>query len=204
MGVIMRDNYARIVRDNLNRLYDNIPEDLAQCLPAKQIGEGFLFDTFGKRCEIRPDRIFLGDAQPSGPLGIILTLYALYARPEPCILEPFKAFKDLPDSTPYVGAFTTHTEHILVPHVERIERSSKPIIDHLGSRETIPMTTGDFSLLLTPLPKITLYYIFYRSDEDFPASVTCLLSNNAPSFLPVDALADVGEYTSKTIIQLIE
>jgi hypothetical protein len=40
-------------------------------------------------------------------------------------------------------------------------------------------------------------------DEKLPASATCLFSNNALSFLPIDALADTGEYTSKKIIELI-
>jgi hypothetical protein len=49
-----------------------------------------------------------------------------------------------------------------------------------------------------------LCYIFYRADEEFPASVTCLFSNNAPDFMPIDGLADVGEYTSKKILALID
>jgi len=57
--------------------------------------------------------------------------------------------------------------------------------------------------MVYPLPKIALCYIFYEADEDFPASVTCLYSNNASSFLPIDALADVGEYTSKKILTVI-
>ena len=40
-------------------------------------------------------------------------------------------------------------------------------------------------------------------DEEFPASVTCLFSANALSFMPLDGLADVAEYTSKEIIRLI-
>ena len=63
---------------------------------------------------------------------------------------------------------------------------------------------GDFSFIVYPLPKIALCYIFYEADEDFSASVTCLYSNNALSFLPIDALADVGEYTSRKIIGLID
>ena len=62
---------------------------------------------------------------------------------------------------------------------------------------------GDFAFTLFPLPKIALCYIFYEADEDFPASVKCLFSNNANQFLPVDGLADVGEYTSKKIMDLI-
>jgi hypothetical protein len=63
---------------------------------------------------------------------------------------------------------------------------------------------GDFSFILYPLPKIALCYIFYEADDDFPASVRCLYSNNANHFMPVSELADVGEYTSKQIFKLID
>ena len=65
------------------------------------------------------------------------------------------------------------------------------------------MDAGDFSLIVYPLPKIALNYIFYRADDDFPATVTCLFSHNAAAFLPTDALADTGEYTSKKILEII-
>lgn len=65
-------------------------------------------------------------------------------------------------------------------------------------------TAGDFSILLYPLPKIALCYIFYLPDEEFPPSVTCLYSANADNFMPLDGLADVGEYCSKKIRQIID
>jgi hypothetical protein len=58
-------------------------------------------------------------------------------------------------------------------------------------------------LVLYPLPKIALLFIFYLPDEDFPASATCLFSANAISFLPLDGLADMAEYTSRSLIALI-
>ena len=67
----------------------------------------------------------------------------------------------------------------------------------------MPDLGGDFSFILYPLPKIALCFIFYLPDEEFPASVTCLFSANALSFIPLDGLADVAEYTSKGIIGLI-
>jgi hypothetical protein len=33
--------------------------------------------------------------------------------------------------------------------------------------------------------------------------VVCLYSSNANRFMPMDGLADVGEYTSKTILELV-
>jgi len=104
---------------------------------------------------------------------------------------------------PYVGAFASHTEQLLVPHVNKIKNSIQTIKKVLNGNDAPAGTGGDFSFIVYPLPKIALCYIFYESDEDFPASVTCLYSNNARLFLPVDGLADVGEYCSKKIIELL-
>jgi len=198
----MTDNYARIVRSNLERLYLNLPPDLARKLPARQSGERFEFDAFGAKCEIRPDGIFLGLERQDGVIGILISLYALHAQSESCVLEPLKAFKDLPNSMPYAGAFVTHTQQVLVPYVENIEKNHGNIMESLRGRAAPAGVGGDFAFVVYPLPKIALCYIFYMADDDFPASVTCLYSSNARQFLTMDALADVGEYTSKKIIDL--
>lgn len=200
----MADNYAGIVQDNLNQLYDNLPKDLAKNLPGAQEGKRFIFDAFGEKCLIEPKGITLGDKEHSSVFGILISLYALNARPDICVLTPFKSFKEFPDSMPYVGAFTTHTEQPLIPHVAKIKEKVPIVTETLKGEKTPDGTGGDFSFTVYPLPKIALCYIFYEADDDFPASVTCLYSNNARQFLPVEGLADVGEYCSKTILKLIE
>jgi hypothetical protein len=105
---------------------------------------------------------------------------------------------------PYVGAFAAHTEQSLVPAVSEIRDNAWKITDTLNGGEAPSAAGGDFSFMVYPLPKIALCYIFYEADDEFPASVTCLYSNNARLFLPVDALADTGEYTSKKILKLIK
>jgi hypothetical protein len=199
----MSNNYAKIVRNNLKKLFENFPPDLAGALPARQNGDAFLFKAFGETCEIRSDGIFLGNVPQTDVIGILISLFALNATPETCLVEPLKAFKDLPNSMPYAGAFVTHTQQILVPYVEKIQVSTDRIIETMNGCKAPSGVGGDFSLMVYPLPKIALCYIFYEADEDFPASVTCLYSNNALSFLPIDALADVGEYTSKKILTII-
>jgi hypothetical protein len=200
----MTDNYAKIVQDNLNELYGGLPGDLAGNLPGEQDGEGFVFEAFGEKCLIEQKGITLGEKEHSSVFGILISLYALNARPDICVPTPLKAFKELPDSAPYVGAFTTHTEQLLVPHVAKIKESVRIVTETLKGEDAPDGTGGDFSFIVYPLPKIALCYIFYEADDDFPASVTCLFSNNARLFLPVDGLADVGEYCSKTILKLIE
>jgi hypothetical protein len=199
----MPDNYQQIVGNNLKKLYASLPGNLADSLPAVQEEDCFKFMAFGEICQIRPDGIQIGDTPETGILGILISLYALHVGPEPQKLEPLKSFKDFPNSMPYAGAFVTHTERILIPHVEKIETAQQCIQEKLHGRDAANLAGGDFSFFVCPLPKISLCYIFYRADEDFPASATCLYSNNASSFLPIDALADVGEYTSKTILNLL-
>ena len=200
----MTDNYAKIVQDNLDRLYASLPSDLAENLPAEQDEDRFSVDAFGEKCVIARDGITLEGKERSSVFGILISLYALHACADDCILLPFKSFKEFPDSMPYVGAFTTHTELLLVPHVSRIKEKVDIITNPLKGKPAPADTGGDFAFVVYPLPKIALCYIFYEADDDFPASVTCLYSNNARRFLPVDGLADVGEYTSRKIIQLIE
>ena len=199
----MNDNYTKIVNDNLTRLYQDLPQDLAGALPADQDGKHFIFEAFGDRCEIGPDGILLGGKKQTSVLGILISLYALHTTTAASVLEPLKAFKDFPNSMPYAGAFVTHTQQILVPYVTEIIEARSLILKHLSGQNAPRSIEGDDAFVVYPLPKIALCYIFYEADEDFPASVTCLYSNNAHSFLPMDALADVGEYTSRKILDLV-
>ncbi len=198
----MENSYAKIVRENLDRLYRDC-SDRAEAIPAEREGDAFIFDAFGERCRIQPDGIYLAGERQTGAPGILISLYALHVKPVPCGREPFRGFKDLPNSMPYVGAFSSHTERVLVPRVEMIREHAAAIVDRFHGQEAPSAVGGDFSFVLLPLPKIALCYIFYRADEEFPATATCLFSHNAVEHMPVDALADVGEYTSRKILEIL-
>jgi hypothetical protein len=197
------DNYEKIIRDNLARLYKNMPDHLDQLLPGQYQNEQLTLKAFGSSCRIGSDEITVGDKTETGVIGILISLYALQANAAPCIPTPYKAYRELPNSMPYVGAFASHTEQILLPHIDKIETNLDLIFETLNGEPGTGSIGEDFSFVVRPLPKIKLHYIFYLADDEFPASATCLISNNALSFLPIDALADTGEYTSKKIIGLI-
>jgi hypothetical protein len=200
---LVLNNYAKIVSKNLKTLYENLPEGFEAALEAKKVGKEFFFRAFGKNCHISPHGIYLNEDKQTGVLGILISLYALYANPEPCVLEPFKAFKEFANSMPYVAAFATHTEQILSFEVHKIKKFRDKIIDQLDGQDAPVEIPGDFSMVLYPFPKIALCYIFYDADEDFQAGVTCLFSSNAENFMPIDGLADIGEYTSKRILEIV-
>ena len=199
----MTDNFAKLAAANLERLYAELPPDLANCLPAKQEGNTFTFNAFGDTCILSPDGIALGGRPVEGPLGILISLYALHANPNRARPLPLTAYKEFPNSMPYVGAFASHTEHVLVPYVAGIEETREAIINSFDGHAPPQGTPGDFSFVLYPLPKVPLCYVFYKADDDFPAAVSCLFSPDAITFLPLDALADVGEFTSRAILDIV-
>ena len=197
------DNYAKLIVKNLDRLQKRSLADLARALPADIEGDQVVFKTFGRQCRLSPQGIVLGETPETGVVGILISLYALHANQQLQVLEPLKSFKEFPDSMPYAGAFASHTENILVPHVARIEAARQRILEAFDGHDADAAVSGDFSFIVRPLPKISLCYIFYHADEDFPAAVTCLYSNNASEFMPIDGQADVGEYTSRKILELV-
>ena len=200
---LITDQYRKIAKDNLAKLYKALPDDLASRIGGERDGDRFQFNAFGEPCRIEAEDIFIGNNSAQGVPGLLISLYANHADASDLIMEPFKAFKDFPGSMPYIGAFSNNTEKVLTPHVNRIIDQAEKIIVPFNGRKAPPSVGGDFSFILFPLPKIALCYIFYNADEEFPASVTCLYSHNANQFIPLDGLADVGEYTSRKIIRLL-
>ena len=170
---------------------------------AEVVDQELKFRAFGGQCHMNAGGITINGCPETGPLGIILSLYALNAVSDPMQLLPFKAFKEFPDSMPYVGAFASHTEKILVAAVDGIQLHQDKIWDAMLGEPGPSDMGGDTVFCVRPLPKIALCYILYQADEDFPPSVTCLYSNNANRFIPMDGLADVGEYTSRSILEII-
>ncbi len=199
-----KSNYKTIIDQNLTTLFAQDIKERSAAMGAELEKEELVFNAFGGQCRINVEAITLDDQPQTGPAGIVISLYALNAAPIPQKVEPFKAFKEFPNSMPYVGAFASHTEQILVPAVDRILPKHQEILDRMGG-ETAPKDVGgDSAFLVRPLPKISLCYIIYEADEDFPPSVTCLYSNNADQFMPMDGLADVGEYTSRAMLEMIQ
>jgi len=78
------DNYEKIIRENLDRLYKNLPDDLDRLLPGQRQNDQFRFKAFGESCIIRPDGIIIADRAATGVSGILISLYALHANAQPC------------------------------------------------------------------------------------------------------------------------
>ena len=197
-------NYEALIRDNLAAAFEGGQEALATRLPAAEEEDVLVFRAFGEACRVAPDGVRISGRPETGPRGLVVSLYAANAASEPMRLEPLIAYRDIPGTMPYQGAFSANSERPLVSRALAMETHRDLLCQILGHAAPLPSgTPGDLALLLVPLPKIALCYIVYLPDDEFPASVTCLFSNNAPSFMPLDGLADTAEYTTRKILDLI-
>ncbi len=190
-------------RSNLTTLYNNLPPELERLLPGQRDDRVYRLKAFGGFCYIGPEGVDVDHGPDTNTIKRLIMSYALHASEEPCHPTPFKAFRELPNSTPYVDQFTANAEQILNDHIFGIERHLELVLNTFNGELCPDIDGEDLSIIVRPLPKIKLCYNFYLADNELPASVTCLFSNNALSFLPIDALAELGECSSKKIIELI-
>ena len=161
----MPGNYEKIVRNNVRILFEGDVQALSDRLPALEIDNRLEFRAFGRTCLLRPEGILFDGKEETGILGILISLYALHADLRECRIEPFKAFKDLPNSSPYVNPFAARTQQILIPHVERIRNAQPVILEAFGGNPGPPSVGGDFSFTLYPFPKIGFFFIFFNPHD---------------------------------------
>ena len=63
---------------------------------------------------------------------------------------------------PYVGAFTTHTELLLVPHVTKIKNKTKQLLKHLRGMMLLLKQEEIFPLLFIPCRKLHFAIFFMK------------------------------------------
>lgn len=195
--------YHHISLGYLRRALERDAAVLAKALPGSVSGGDITFRAFGHICRLSKEGVYLGGKLDKGPRAIIVSLYALNVPEETVTFTTaWTSFRELPGTMPYWGPFRKNVEEPLIPYVTDIHHESRricQIFDGYLSNDA----PGDFAMVLFPLPKVPLLYVFSLPDEEFPAEVKCLYAKGSTAFMPVDVLADMAEHTSRRIIDLI-
>lgn len=197
------ENYHHISLNYLRRALERNTSLLVKALPGNVVEGGIAFRAFGYSCRLTQEGVFLGSELERGPRAIIISIYALNVPDDTVTYTTaWKSFRELPGTMPYWGAFRKNVEEILIPYVPEIHHESARICELLDgcNAEDAP---GDFAIVVFPLPKVPLLYVFSLPDEEFPSEVKCLYAHGSTAFMPVDVLADLAEYTSKRILDII-
>ena len=60
---------------------------------------------------------------------------------------------------------------------------------------------GDLAYTFQALPRVSLLLVFWKGDEDFPASFQVLFDASASHYLPTDAYAILGSTLTRRLIK---
>ncbi len=195
------NGYEEILRGYLDKAWARSETVLARAAPAVLQEPGMLtFKAFGQRCVVHRHGVFFDAVEDTGPRGVLTAIYLSVVPERTAPLHPLKAFKEIPNSGPYQAAYAVHAEQALVPYVPKMKEHLESLLDAFSGHPNPDAPSGDFSFTLYPFPRVPLYYIIHEADDEFPAAVTCLFGADCPSFMPLDALADVAEYTAQSLI----
>lgn len=196
------NGYEEIIRGYLTKAWARSEDVLHRAVPAVLDASGrLLFQAFGRRCAVERERVFFDGIADVGPRAVLAAIYVAHVPEQAAGLHPLKAFKEIPNSGPYQAAFAVHAEQVLVPHVPKIKVHLDNLLQIFSGHRNTDAPSGDFSFTLYPLPRLPLYYIVHEADDEFPAAVTCLFGGGCASFMPLDALADVAEYTAQSLLE---
>lgn len=188
----------------LKQIYDRGIDGLDQRIKAQQEGEEFFFRAFGQNCRLTRKGVYMDEVLDTDWAGVLVSIYALNAGEEDVRFYPLQSFKEIGGTIAHGDNWVAYAEKGLVDHVSEIHGALDKIIAAFDGFDSKGRegARGDFSFTLYPLPKVPQFYNFYLADDEFPASVKCLLASNARSFLPKDTIGDVAHVTAKKVVEL--
>jgi hypothetical protein len=127
----------------------------------------------------------------------LLTMLYLYRSKGVLLANQWVPYRELPDGLFYAKSFNETVESRVKDRfgddLEGLARAA----EQLGGRR---VDQGDLGLVLQVYPRISLLFILWRGDEEFPASANILFDAHATSYLNVFELRMLsGEVVSRLV-----
>jgi hypothetical protein len=123
---------------------------------------------------------------------ILLLHYLLNASGRPINNEPV-SYKDIPGGQKYFPVFQKRVEMpVLNAYSESPEGFEKACLGLRGER----VNMGDVAFRFQAFPKVPITYIFWKGDEEFPASLQVLFDSSVKDNLPLEDIVFLSEMLS--------
>jgi hypothetical protein len=138
-----------------------------------------------------PDFAIAGDREPTNPERILFLRYLLDGR----YVEPsgaYLTYREFPWGEVYLQQFTGRC-------IKRFAFSygSRPEALHqvMARLPAVPVQRGDVGYELTLMEGLTMQFILYLGDEEFPPNAQILFSDNFRQAFTAEDMANIGDIT---------
>ncbi len=194
-----RSNYDAVLADLLEEA-----EKRSAAANAPQLG-GSLSDgsaeipLFGEACAIKGDAVYRGGSKLDTIGSILVLRYLLTAGDDPLrnAWMPYRDFKDGAQFSSYIKA---NIEDVLAKRFAGKQALLRERLQAIGAGVYRSEAKPDVAAALHPFPRVPLLAIFWDKDDEFDASFQFLFDASAESYLDMEALAVLLEYTCQKLV----
>ena len=183
------------------------PDDVCRRSGAERRGESYQFRVLGRDYLLVPGIRELHHAnadreEPVAPgLCFIAVHYLLNARDIPpsgklvsaSELKGGKLFFAAGAHSPDFSSL----EEVFSASPQAVERAAEA----LGGRG---VAHGDAAIEVQALPRLPITFIFWRGDEEFPASISMLFDRTADKQLPLDVILALAQETMRRLLEILD
>ena len=106
-------------------------------------------------------------------------------------------YKDIPGGLLYAGVFG---RRVTEPLVEKFGRSAKLLMDIGAKRGGKPGGVGDASLVFQALPFVSMQYVLWEGDDEFPPSLQLLFDASIDHYLSLEDIVVLGQMATGRLI----
>ena len=153
---------------------------------------------FGETCAVKEEAVYRGDATLD-TIGSILVLRYLLTAGDDQLRNAWVPYREFKDGAQFASYIKANIEDRLAKVFGGNQTLLRERLQALGASLYRSEAKPDVAAALHPFPKVPLLVIFWDKDEEFDASFQFLFDESAASFLDMEALAVLLEYTSQKL-----
>jgi len=154
---------------------------------------------FGEMCKVKEEAVYKGDSTLD-TIGSILVLRYLLTAGDDQLRNAWVPYREFKDGAQFASYIKANIEDRLAKVFGGNQTLLRERLQALGASLYRSEAKPDVAAALHPFPKVPLLVIFWDKDEEFDASFQFLFDESAASFLDMEALAVLLEYTSQKLI----
>ncbi len=128
----------------------------------------------------------------------VLILHYLRDAQRVRLTDRWVSYRELPSGGFYYPVFRARAEIPLIKRLGSRPELFKKAACSLGGE---PAQYGDLAFKIMIFPRLSLVYILWAEDEEFPANASVLFDSSAENHLPIEDLAYLGETVTRELIR---
>jgi hypothetical protein len=126
----------------------------------------------------------------------ILLHYLIKADGSP-LSGKWLGYKDIPGGLLYAGVFG---RRVTEPLVEKFGRSARLLMDAGAKLGGKPGGVGDASLVFQALPLVSMQYVLWEGDDEFPPNLQLLFDASIDHYLSLEDIVVLGQMATGRLI----